>query len=149
MVILSDMPANNPLTTHVRNQSITISQGQCQKMMGLSKNKTNKRKRRNREVLKVQKMFPSILYIKNPLWWRVFAAISAMLAAVHSELIYKRVLLSAEYQLSVCQEMVLQSRVKCTYTANGSKHLQPKFNWRKPNILAYLVPNYAVYQHYK
>lgn len=43
MVILSDMPANNPLTTHVRNQSIAISQEQCQEMMWLSKNKQAKR----------------------------------------------------------------------------------------------------------
>lgn len=67
MVILSDMPANNPLTTHVKNQTITISQEQCQKMVGLSKNKQASTKERTREVLKVQKMFPSILYAKNPL----------------------------------------------------------------------------------
>lgn len=65
MVILSDMPANNPLTTHVRNQSITISQEQCQKMMRLSKNKQTSTKEGAREVLKVQKMFPSILYVKK------------------------------------------------------------------------------------
>lgn len=65
MVTLSDMPANNPLTTRVRNQSITISQEQCQKMMGLSKNKQTSTKEGEREVLKVQKMFPSILYVKN------------------------------------------------------------------------------------
>ena len=65
MVILSDMPANNPLTTHVRNQSITISQEQCQKMMGLSKNKQTSTKKGTREVLKIQKMFPSILYVKK------------------------------------------------------------------------------------
>lgn len=65
MVTLSDMPANNPLTTRVRNQSITISQEQCQKMMGLSKNKQTSTKEGEREVLKVQKMFPSILCVKN------------------------------------------------------------------------------------
>jgi len=65
MVILSDMPANNPLTTHVRNQTITISQEQCQKMMRLSKNKQTSTKEGAREVLKVQKIFPSILYVKK------------------------------------------------------------------------------------
>lgn len=65
MAILSDMPANNPLTTHVRNQSITISQEQCQKMKGRSKNKQTSTKKETREVLKVQKMFPSIFYVKN------------------------------------------------------------------------------------
>lgn len=65
MVILSDMPANNPLTTHVRNQSITNSQEQCQKMMGLSKNKQTSTKEGTREILKVQKMFPLILYVKK------------------------------------------------------------------------------------
>lgn len=61
------MPANNPLTTRVRNQSITISQEQCQKMMGLSKNKQISTKEGTRQVLKVQKMFPSVLYIKTTL----------------------------------------------------------------------------------
>lgn len=65
MAMLSDMPANNSLTTHVRNQSITISQEQCQKMMGLSKNKQRSTKEGTREVLKVQEMFQSILYEKN------------------------------------------------------------------------------------
>lgn len=65
MVILSDMPANNPLTTHVRNQYITISQEQCQKMMRLSKNKQTRTKEGTREILKAQKMFPFILYVKK------------------------------------------------------------------------------------
>lgn len=65
MLTLSDMPANNPLTTRVRNQSITISQEQCQKMMGLSKNKQTSTKEGEREVLKVQKMFPPILCVKK------------------------------------------------------------------------------------
>lgn len=65
MVILSDMPANNPLTTHVSNQSVTISQEQCQKMMRLNKNKQTRAKEGTREILKVQKMFPSILYVKK------------------------------------------------------------------------------------
>jgi len=65
MVILSDMPANNPLTTHVSNQSVTISQEQCQKMMRLNKNKQTRTKEGTREILKVQKMFPSILYVKK------------------------------------------------------------------------------------
>lgn len=67
MVILLDMPANNPLTTRVRNQSTTIRQEQCQKMMGLSKKKQTSTKEGTREVLKVQKMFPSVLYVKNTL----------------------------------------------------------------------------------
>lgn len=65
MVILSDMPANNPLTTHVSNQSVTISQEQCQKMMRVNKNKQTRTKEGTREILKVQKMFPSILYVKK------------------------------------------------------------------------------------
>lgn len=66
MVILSDMPANNPLTTHVRNQSITISQEQCQKMR-LNKNKQTRTKEGTREIVKAQKMFPSILHVKKML----------------------------------------------------------------------------------
>lgn len=80
MVILSDMPANNPLRTHVRNQTITISQEQCQKMVGLSKNKQTSTKERTSEILKVQKMFPSILYVERTTLMkktRVFATISA------------------------------------------------------------------------
>lgn len=65
MAILSDMPANNPLTTRVRNQTITIKQEQCQKMMGLSQKKQISTKEGAREVLKVQKMFPSIFYVKT------------------------------------------------------------------------------------
>lgn len=34
-------------------------------MVGLSKNKQTSTKKRTREVLKVQKMFPSVLYLRN------------------------------------------------------------------------------------
>lgn len=65
MVILSDMPANHQLTTRVRNQSITISQEQCQKTMGLCKSKQTSTKEGTRKVLKVQKLFPLVLYLKK------------------------------------------------------------------------------------
>lgn len=149
MVILSDMPANNPLRTHVRNQTITISQEQCQKMVGLSKNKQTSTKERTSEILKVQKMFPSILYVERTTLMkktRVFATISATVmqwAHLHSN----RVLLFAEYHLSVCQETSLHSKVKCSYTGKEkSQTLQPKFILQKTRMLAYLVPNYTLYR---